>query len=234
MKVLAFDTSTKYLTIALLEGGQVVSEYHEEAGILHSKILITAVDGVLRSAGCGIKEIELVCVGTGPGSFTGLRIASATVKGFAAVTGVKVKGVPTIDAIALRPGIENVRVAPLLDARKGKVYSCFYRILDGELIRLSDYMLLTIKDLASMIEHETVFLGDGLESYGDHLRGVTSAIPRRDLDWYPRASDIGMLGIRMSRDGYDAPEDLEPMYLHSRECNITVPGKKQIDLESGD
>ena len=97
MKVLAFDTSTKYLSVACLEDEEVKSSYHEDAGIRHSEILTSTIKDMLDEANWKASDIELVCVGLGPGSFTGLRIGIATVKGLSAVLGNKVIGVPTMD-----------------------------------------------------------------------------------------------------------------------------------------
>ncbi|MGB3111451.1 MAG: tRNA (adenosine(37)-N6)-threonylcarbamoyltransferase complex dimerization subunit type 1 TsaB, partial [Candidatus Omnitrophota bacterium] len=96
MKTLAFDTSTKYLTIACLEGEEVKAEFHKDVGIGHSEILVPTFKGLLEKLDWKITGIDLVCVGIGPGSFTGLRIAVATVKGLAAVIKNKLVGVPSM------------------------------------------------------------------------------------------------------------------------------------------
>ncbi len=226
MKVLAFDTSTKYLTIALLEDDKVVAEYHEEAGIQHSRILVSSIDDILKRAGWELKEIELICVGTGPGSFTGLRIAMATVKGFAAVLGVEVIGIPTLDAIAMNVVGQDVIVAPFLDARKGKVYSCFYRVSSKGLEKISDYLLLTVDEVSDKLKEKTLFFGDAVGMYEEYLKKVPLVEIKKDIDWYPKAADIGRLGMDRAKQGLDDPEYLEPLYMHAKECNITVPKGK--------
>src|SRR3989338_5391569 len=100
MKILAFDTSTKYLSVAGLENEKVLFEFHKPVCISHSEILIPTIKQVVEKLGWAIKDIELIAVGVGPGSFTGLRIGIAAVKGIFAVRAVKVVGVPSMDAIA--------------------------------------------------------------------------------------------------------------------------------------
>ena len=126
MKTLAFDTSTKFLTIAGLDDDHVLSSFHEDVGIRHSEILVPTIDDVLLKAGWRLKDVDLIAVGIGPGSFTGLRIAVATVKGFLTVINAKVVGVPAMDAIAMNAPQDKKMIAPFLDARKEKVYSCMY------------------------------------------------------------------------------------------------------------
>ena len=82
MKILSFDTSTKFLTIALLEDEAVKAEFHEDVGIRHSEILVSTIKDMLGKLEWKMEDIELMCVGLGPGSFTGIRIAVATVKGY--------------------------------------------------------------------------------------------------------------------------------------------------------
>ena len=121
MKILAFDTSTKFLSVACLEGEELKAEFHEDVGIGHSEMLVPTFKDLLRKLDWKIIDVGLVCVGLGPGSFTGLRIAAATVKGLAAVIETKLVGVPSMDAMVLNFPTGEKNVATLLDARKGKV-----------------------------------------------------------------------------------------------------------------
>ena len=221
MKTLAFDTSTKYLSIALLDEGSVIAEYHEEAGIRHSEILIPTVKSLIEKAAWQIPDIELVCVGLGPGSFTGLRIGVAAVKGLAAVLGCKVIGVPTLDAIVLNYKGEELFVAPVLDAHKGKVYSSVYEHAGGQFNRSTEYLLVTVEELTEEIPDRTFFFGNAIDKYRDVLDRSDACVYSEEMDWYPRAADIGILGIeKFLKQGSDDPEQLDPLYLHSKECNI--------------
>ena len=221
MKTLAFDTSTKFLTIAFLEEEEVKAQFHEDVGISHSELLVPKIKEMLGGLGWEIEDIALICVGLGPGSFTGLRIAAATVKGLAASMEVKLVGVPTMDATVMNFPKEGRRAALLLDARKGKVYSCIYEREGREMKRATDYMLLTIDELLSSLKEEVYFYGDGVEKYEEKLKNHPLAKYNKDVDWYPKAAQIGRIGIKRSLYISDNPETLEPLYLHSKECNIT-------------
>ena len=223
MKILAFDTSTKFLSIALLEDTEVVDALHEEAGVKHSEIFIPAIKEMLKKVSWSIEDIELVCVGLGPGSFTGLRIAMGTVKGLAIVLSNKVVGVPTMDAIALSPAAKDKgsRIAPLLDAHKEKVYTCIYDRSGEEVKKTTEYLLTGIDDFLGTLEKEVFFFGDGVAKYKEKLDASPLASYALSADWYPRAADIGKLGFKKFLKGPDDPETIDPLYLHSKECNIT-------------
>ena len=220
MKTLAFDTSTKFLTIALMDGERVESEYHEEAGIRHSEILVPTVKDMLEGRNWNISDIGLIAAGLGPGSFTGLRIAVATVKALAASNPVKIKGVSTMDAIAENSGSGNTLVAPFLDAHKGKVYSAVYKREEGGLKRITEYLLVTAGELLSSLEEKVFFFGDAVGKFKDELDKCGNAEYSADADWYPRAGVIGRLALERIKEGEDSPEDIDPLYLHSKECNI--------------
>lgn len=228
MKILSFDTSTKYLSIACLDDDVIKSELHEEMGIRHSEMLLTKFQEVLDFTNWTIKDIDLVCVGIGPGSFTGLRIAVATCKGFAAAIGTKVLGVPSVDAIALNASLDEGFVAPVLDARKGKIYSTIYEKKGHTIKRVSEYLLLTAAEFVDRLDKKIYIFGDGVNSYEDIL-SKSDLIDIGDLkEGYPKAADIGILGYNRfkEKNSADDPETLDPMYLHARDCNVTIKKKK--------
>lgn len=226
MKILAFDTSTKYLSIACLEDSNVRLEFHEDVGIQHSEILIPTIKSTLEKLNWTIKDVELVCVGLGPGSFTGLRIALATVKGMALVLHNKVVGVPSMDAIIMNlPRGKYTLAAPFLDARKEKVYTCIYDVSDEEPKRTTDYLLTTADEFLSNLKKEVFFLGDAVTKYKEKLDQYPLAFYQEDINWHPKASEIGRIGFKKSLTKTDDPERLNPLYLHTKECNIVQRSK---------
>lgn len=216
MKILALDTSTTHLTIAVLDGENTLSSYHEKVDRNHSSLLVPMIDATLVKAKLAFRDIDVIAVGVGPGSFTGLRIGITTVKGLALSSGKPIVAVPTFDAIARNvAGYEGV-ICPVLDARKNKVYGCFYRQGQGGIERLSDYLLVPAVELVKMSEqHGNVyFLGDGVK--------IIDRPENEAFDWYPRAEVIGRLAIdQIINKKFITPADLEPMYLYSKECDIT-------------
>lgn len=223
MNTLALDTSTNFLSVACMKEGRVLSSFHRDAGIKHSDILMSVIDETTREAGWKAKDIELVCIGLGPGSFTGLRIGVATVKGLALSLPIKVKGVPGMDAVIRRVRGRRGLFAPFMDAHKGKVYTCVYAVDGiGNITRNTEYMLIRVEDMLSRIKDKVFFFGSGIEKYGDKLKEHPAAGIIDDIDWYPRAEDIALLGAQLIKtSGEDDPETIDPMYLYPKECNIT-------------
>ncbi|MFH1798118.1 MAG: tRNA (adenosine(37)-N6)-threonylcarbamoyltransferase complex dimerization subunit type 1 TsaB [Candidatus Omnitrophota bacterium] len=223
MKILAFDTSTKFLTIACLENRAVKAEFHKNVGIRHNELLIPAIEKMLKKIKWNIKEIELICVGLGPGSFTGLRIAVATVKAIAMVVSCKIAGVVTMDAIVKNFPKTKGYIAPFLDARKQKIYTAIYDYSQGTPKRVTDYLLTDAREFLEKIGFEILFVGDAVEPYKEILSQYTLAKYNKNTDWYPRAVEIARVGYEKALSGQtDDPETLEPLYLHAKECNIRI------------
>ncbi|MDD4956449.1 MAG: tRNA (adenosine(37)-N6)-threonylcarbamoyltransferase complex dimerization subunit type 1 TsaB [Candidatus Omnitrophica bacterium] len=223
MRQIAFDTSTKFLSIALMEGAKVVSSMHEDVGIKHSEILVPCIKDILASSGWNIRDVELVSVGLGPGSFTGLRIAISTAKGLAAAIGIKIAGVSSMDAIAMNAPSGKKKIMPFLDARKEKVYTALYERKNTASTRVTGYLLAKAEDVLRTVDKDVFIYGDAVEKYRDILdsNGIKDVSP--DADWYPKAIHIGEMGAAKAAAGeFDPPEDVDPMYLHAKECNITL------------
>lgn len=216
MKILALDTSTSHMSIAVLDGEKVLASYHEQVDRNHSSMLIPMIDKTLKKAKTNLKDIGGFAVGVGPGSFTGLRIGVVTVKGLAYSSHKPIVAVPTFDAVAENViGFDGV-ICPVLDARKNKVYAAFYRPVKGGMKRISEYLLLTVDELMKKTKNydKIFFIGDGVKLVG---RSENEAFA-----WYPRAEVIGKLALEsFKKKKFVTPEKLEPMYMYSKECDIT-------------
>jgi tRNA threonylcarbamoyladenosine biosynthesis protein TsaB len=228
MTFLAIDTSTDFLSIAVMKNSKIVSRYHKKSAMRHSSMLVPAIDRLLKKTRLKIGDIDCFAVSVGPGSFTGLRIGVATVKGLAYTLKKKIVAVPTLDVIARN--VKNFRgvICPVLDARKDKIYACLYKSDGKDIKRLSKYLLLPAHELVNRLKkYDKIFLlGDAVDL--DDLRGgIHSKIeipPRRSyrFNWHPRAEVVAALGsAEFKNKKFVTPQDLEPMYLYSRECDIT-------------
>lgn len=218
MKILAIDTSTKYLSIAVMKDERVVARFHRCAAMRHSRLLIPTVKRLLARARLKLPMIDLFCISAGPGSFTGLRIGVTAVKALTFACKKPAVAVPTLDVIAYnartRPGI----IVPILDARKQKVYAAIYCSDGASIKRLSRHLLLPAGDVMAMLrrfkDEAVTFLGDGIPK-----EGVDGAIV---ADWYPCAMSVGLLGAELFRKRKTVTaQRLEPLYLYSKECDIT-------------
>jgi len=192
-----------------------------DSGIRHSEILIPTVESMLKDINWTIQDVDLIAVGLGPGSFTGLRIGVATVKAIQAACSSKIIGVPTMDAIAINAPKDKKRVAPFLDAHKGKIYTCIYERSGETFKRITEYLLVQADEFLESLEEETFFFGGGIEKYKKELDSCDFAEYMENIKWEPKADDIGRLAFGRVSEGYHDASELEPLYLHPRDCAIT-------------
>lgn len=127
MIILASDTSGKSISVALAESGRIRDEILEKTEMQHASSLLPAINNLLDRNSLGLQDIDLFATTTGPGSFTGIRIGLSAVMGLAYGTGKKVYGLSSLAALAAAISAENKVIAPVLDARGGRVYSGLYR-----------------------------------------------------------------------------------------------------------
>ena len=215
MTILAIDTSTDYLSLAIMRGEKIVRRFHRRSRMRHSSLLVPMIDRLLRKAQIKLKAIDCFAISIGPGSFTGLRIGAATIKGFAFALNKPIVAIPTLDVIAMNAKSFKGIICPVLDARKSKIYACLYRSDGAKIKRVSKYLLLPVQELLQKAGYydKIVFLGDAL-----HLIGVSG---NATIDWHPKAEVVAKLGAEYcKKKKFTSAEKLEPLYLYSRECDI--------------
>ncbi len=224
MKILGIDTSTPCGSVGLADDGGVISEYLLNVPVTHSERLLAAIHFVLKEAGCAMEALDGWAVSLGPGSFTGLRIGVSTVKGLAYATGKPVVGVPTLDGLAAQISPTPYLICPILDARKKEVYTAFYRYNQEDLlVRLSDYQAIRPNILIKEAREKTVFIGNGVTTYGEILR---NALPSFAL--FPAAplhllhgSMVAKLGLDLLlKEDYLDIATFSPIYVRPSEAEI--------------
>lgn len=227
MNVLAIDTSTERLGVALVSETEVRSSYELLAERPHAIELPQAVTRVLQAGGEALERLGGIAIDIGPGSFTGLRIGLSFVKALALVRPVPVIGVPSLDVLAANLPYAPDLICPVLDAKQRKVYAALYRANGARLVKQSDYALWTLDELIQHLGQQRVlFLGDGIGVYRQALiERLGERVSFADPEWwYPQAAVLGRLGLARLRDGQrDNPRDLVPMYLHPMTCTIKQP-----------
>lgn len=179
MKLLSVDSAGKTAAVALTEGEQVLAEGFADAGLTHSQMLLPLVDETLKKAGATLQEVDAFAVTNGPGSFTGLRIGSALVKGMA--LGRPCYPVPTLMALACNERASGRVAVSLLDARRNQVYMGGYAFDEGgKPIALIEDRACGAEEAIALIralQKDAVLLGDGaylLEQYADGEKIVMS------------------------------------------------------------
>ncbi len=224
MKILAIDTSTPVGSIALAEGGLLKAQHILNVTTTHNQRLLPGIDRLLRDAGWTLDDLDGMAVSLGPGSFTGLRIGISVLKGLAWATGKPMAGVPTLDALAANVSPVSCLICPVLDARKGEIYTALYRKGAEQMLeRLTPYMALKPEELVRLISEVTVFVGDALLIYGDYL---TSKLSDRLLQapahlHIVQASSVAWLGWQMLLLGrHQDVSSCTPLYVRPSEAEL--------------
>ena len=164
MKILSLDSSATVASVALLEDGRLLAEYTLNNGNTHSETLLPMVETILRDYGETIDGIDAFAATTGPGSFTGVRIGAATIKGLAFGTGKPCVEVSTLEAIAENLSVRDGLICPVMNARRSQVYTALFRAENGVLTRLMEDSAISIEELDGILSGygEPVSLaGDG-------------------------------------------------------------------------
>lgn len=215
MKILALDTSTEYCSVALLAGDALFTR-DILAGQRHSSLLVPLVDEVLAEGGVRLPELDGIAFGSGPGSFTGLRIGCGVVQGLAFGADLPVLGICTL--LALAEGSEVERVVACLDARMGEVYHAVYQKIDGAWQEIIPPGLYAPVDLPLPPGEGWVGCGSGFAAYRDALRQRHGVCLSQVLpDAPPRARDIARLAAPLFEcgAGKDAAQ-AAPLYIRNK------------------
>ncbi|MFH0935450.1 MAG: tRNA (adenosine(37)-N6)-threonylcarbamoyltransferase complex dimerization subunit type 1 TsaB [Candidatus Omnitrophota bacterium] len=221
MKILAVDTSTNFLCLGLSDG-QRSYEYNLELGRRLSSLLAPAIKKTLEALGWGIEEIDYFACGLGPGSFTGLRIGLACVKGMAWALHKPVVGIPSLDILAAGAGQGQRPVTVIIDAKRGLVYCGIYKNKNGRLKMAAPYALLNEKEMLGAVKDNSVILGDALNLYREKILHRVKGALILDKDyWYPKAHKMIALALERIKDKKISNAfDIRPMYLYPKECQI--------------
>jgi tRNA threonylcarbamoyladenosine biosynthesis protein TsaB len=217
--ILAVDTATDALALALYDGHRVVAESTGPAGRLHTVELAPAVDRMLRLAGIQPADIRAVGVAQGPGSYTALRIGIAFALGFALPRSLPVIGVPTFEILVrAQPAVDKDLVA-VLRAGRNRIGCCMYRSSGDKWKASGEALVLTWEELAANAPRRARICGEI-----DRIGKATLA-KRRDLKFAPphrntrRAGVLAEIAAERLRDPATRPMILQPIYLNS-----TPPG----------
>lgn len=225
-KILAWETSTAFGSVALLAEHSVLCECGFGGGITHTERLLPSIDWVLDQSRTSPEEVDLLAAGIGPGSFTGLRIGLATLKGIAWIQQLPVVGVSSLEALAANVSFTDWDICPMIDARKGEVYWSRYRMRDGALHPLSSEHVSSIPRLHDAFPGPAVFTGSGALRYRRIIEEMWGEQCRfgDDSHAYPRASRIGIIAReRFSRGERHDVRSLLPHYLRRSEAELAHP-----------
>lgn len=230
MKILSIDSSAKTASVAVTDGSTLLSECFVNAGLTHSRTLMPMIDNALGQADIKIDDIDAFCVNAGPGSFTGIRIGVAAVKGLALASSKPCAGVSTLESIAYNFIDENAVICAAMDARCNQVYSALFSIENGVITRLCEDYAVPISELADEIKKisdKTVILaGDGAEicynAMKDEIKNIKLSSQFRR---YQRAYGTALAAIA-NPDLFNDSAMLVPVYLRLPQAERELKLKK--------
>ena len=222
-KLLTIQTATPAGSVALTDGDRLLGELFLDVRRPHGSWLLDAVERLLGAAGMTVQDLDGFGVTAGPGSFTGLRVGLATVKGLALATGKPVAGVSTLQTLALQAPYPAVPVCALLDARKKEVYAGIFRWEEGWPRPLGGEQVLPPDRLLADLPGEMLFVGDGAAAYrtlivrhfgsrAHFLQGVYHP---------PRAAHAALLALRAFETGTVlSAAEINPVYIRASEAEL--------------
>jgi len=218
MQILALDSSGLVASVAIVDEEQTLAEYTINYKMTHSQTLLPMLDEVTKIMGFDLSSIDAIAISGGPGSFTGLRIGSATAKGLGMALEKPLIHIPTLDGLAYNLCGNTGLICPIMDARRNQVYTGVYRC-QNDLEIVEKQMAIDIEELIAVLneaQEQVTFLGDGVPVYReiieDKLKVPVVFAPLHMNR--QRAAAVGALGICYYKDGkIETAKDHKPDYL---------------------
>ncbi|MFI3226735.1 MAG: tRNA (adenosine(37)-N6)-threonylcarbamoyltransferase complex dimerization subunit type 1 TsaB [Clostridia bacterium] len=208
MKILAFESSAKAASVALLEDTKILAQNYQNIGFTHSKTLLPMAESMLANIETSINDVDYIAVANGPGSYTGIRIGVAVVQGMCVASDKKCVGISTLEAMAYNlVDVTDRYIVCVMDARVSQVYNAIFVNNDGKLERVCEDRAISIEELTKELKNlgkSYIFVGDGAEMcYNivkeneieitlapEHLRFQTAAsVARASLNYVPQDVD---------------------------------------------
>jgi tRNA threonylcarbamoyladenosine biosynthesis protein TsaB len=216
--ILAFETSAKAASVALMDGQKLLGESYQNTGLTHSQTLMVMAEDVLKQCGKTAADVQAVAVAEGPGSFTGVRIGVAAAKGFSWGKQIPCYGISTLEAMAESLGAYSGIVCPAMDARRSQVYNALFRAEAGKLTRLSPDRAIALADLENELkefENPIFLVGDGSNlCYNTLVSTVPGLVLPPEHRLHQRAVGVAILAARQAEAGLTpSGNELTPNYL---------------------
>lgn len=219
MRILALDSSGLVASVAIMEEEQTIAEYTVNYKKTHSQTLLPMLDEIVKMTEMDLNTIDAIAIVGGPGSFTGLRIGSATAKGLGLALGKPLIHVPTLEGLACNLYGCSSLICPIMDARRNQVYTGVYRLNESGLQVVKEQMAIDVGVLAEQLNalgEAVTFLGDGVPVYREQLEEkltVPFAFAPANMN-RQRAASVGLRGFQYYREGrMETAAEHQPDYL---------------------
>ena len=238
MKILAFDSSGLVASVAIVQDDNLIAEYTTNYKKTHSQTLLPMLDEIVKMTETDKESFDALAVAAGPGSFTGLRIGSATVKGLALAWNIPVIAVPTLEGLAYNMWGSSRLICPIMDARRKQVYTALYRFDKAD--RLETIFKQTPMDIIELItllndrNEEVVFVGDGIDVYSQTIKEnikVPYAFAPAHMNKQRAGSVTAAAQIRFADGKYQNGDDFAPEYLRQSQAERERTEKEKAVLE---
>lgn len=227
MNILVIDTATEACSVALELDGKVYSRF-EICPQQHSQRILPMIDEVLSAAGISLDALDYLGFGRGPGSFTGVRIATGILQGLALGTGLKVVGISTLATMAQQALMQNPNLTHIysaIDARMSEVYFAHYQVTNGLVTLIDEEWVLPPESTLSLIKEQGAGVGTGWQAYTElNPQGLTTEL---ESVLYPNAEYILPLAKQAIQKGLAVEvEDIQPVYLRDKVTWKKLPGRE--------
>ena len=238
MRILAIDSSSMVATVAVTTDGVINAEYTVNHKKTHSQTLLPMIDEISKMIELDMETIDAIAISGGPGSYTGLRIGSATVKGFGLALNKPIIHVPTMEALAYNMFSSSYIVCPMMDARRGQVYTGIYRFCGTKMEIIKEQSIIMIDELIYELDKigmPVMFLGDGV----DTLKEVIESKMATEHHYAPasmnrqKASAVASLAeIYFQQGKYESAGEHKPEYLRLSQAERELKEKLAKDHDS--
>ncbi|GAA0717498.1 tRNA (adenosine(37)-N6)-threonylcarbamoyltransferase complex dimerization subunit type 1 TsaB [Clostridium malenominatum] len=232
MKILSLDSATESATCAILEDdkllGEVVFNYTKQ----HSIVLMNIIDYLLTNLNLKLSDLDGFAVSKGPGSFTGLRIGAATIKGLSAGSNKPFVSVSTLDSLAFNMAYTDGIICPVLDALRDNVYTSIYKFNGEKLERLIDYSAISIEELIGILnsyDEKITFVGE-IEKFKEKLKtSVNDSYFAPNFLNVAKASSLGKLGMELIKsEHWEDINTFAPIYLRKSQAEREYENKHGV------
>lgn len=233
MKLLVLESSGLVASVALMEEEKMIGEYTVNFKKTHSQTLLPMVDELVKNIGIDLKDLDGIAISNGPGSFTGLRIGSATAKGLAQALNIPIVPVSTLEALAANLFGTKGIICPMMDARRNQVYTGLYGYEGSRLITYEKPDALPVTEILEKINQNgesVIFLGDGVPVYKNQIEEMVK-VPFRYAPPHlnrQRAGAVGTLAVQYFQEGkMESARDHKPDYLRKSQAERELLEKQK-------
>lgn len=237
MKILALDSSGIVASVAVVKDDNLLAEYTVNYKKTHSQTLLPMLDEIVRMTELDLNTIDAIAVAAGPGSFTGLRIGSATAKGLGLALKKPLVAVPTVDALAYNLYDAKGLICPIMDARRNQVYTGIYCFENHKLLTLKSQWAGAMEDLLQELNErgeQVIFLGDGVPVFREMIQEklkIPFSFAPAHLN-KQRASSVAALGMELYMEGaVQTAMEHCPDYLRVSQAERERAQREQAELE---